>query len=233
MADTVLITGASRGIGRAVARELAGPERHLFLTARTASELGSLAQELQHRGTPVDWLAGDLRDPAFVETLARQVLETLGPPEITVLNAGIARVGPLASLDLQDFEDLVAVNLRAPFLLSRLLVPHLKAGSTLVFIGSIAAKQAFSGWSLYCATKFGLRGMVTALREEVRPRGIRVVLLNPGPVATPLWETIGSRPDAQRMLPPEAVARVLRKVVEEPASVSVDELDLLPQQGLL
>ncbi len=233
MAESVLITGASRGIGRALARAFAGPDRALFLTARSADLLASLARDLASHGTSVHWLAGDLRDPAFVAQLARQVLDTVGPPQIAVLNAGIARVGPLERLSLEDFNDLVAVNLRAPFLLTRELLPHLRAGATLVYIGSIAAKEAFSHWSLYCATKFGLRGMVTALREEVRGRGIRVILVNPGPVATPLWETIGMQADPRRMLTPEDVARVVVKVATEPAHVSVDEIDLLPQQGLV
>jgi len=233
LAKRVFITGASKGIGRALAQEFAQPGTHLFLTARSQELLETLAQDLSQRASRVYWWAGDLRDPAFVEALAHRVLDTLGPPEAVLLNAGIARIGPLATQSLQDFDDLVAVNLRAPFLLTRILLPHLKPGSTLVYIGSIASKQAFSGWSLYCATKFGLRGMVTALREEVRAQGLRVVLVNPGPVATPLWQTIGSKPDPHRMLAPEDVARVVRKVLEEPATVSVDEVDLLPQRGLL
>ncbi len=230
MADTLFITGASRGIGRALARQLAAPERSLFLTARSAKVLQHLAHELPGL---VHWLAGDLRSPEFVEQLAQAVLQTLGPPQVAIFNAGIARVGPLESLTLEDFNDLMALNLRASFLLTRHLLPHLKPGATLVYIGSIASKEAFSQWSLYCASKFGLRGMVTALREEVRPRRIRVLLINPGPVATPLWETIGLRAEPGRMLAPEDVARVVAKVIEEPASVSVDELDLMPQQGLV
>jgi NAD(P)-dependent dehydrogenase (short-subunit alcohol dehydrogenase family) len=221
-----LVTGASRGIGLAVAEQLGAAGAHVVRLAR------SLADGSAGRRTD---LRCDVTDPAQVERAMARVLADLGVPDIVVNNAGIFFIKPVADTTPDDFRRTLAVNLTAPFLLARALVPHLVQRGTghLVTIGSISDHVGFPGSSAYAASKYGLRGMHEVLRSELARTGVRITLVSPGPVDTPIWDPID--PDTQpgftkrsAMMRAEDVADAVLFAATRPARVDVTEIRLMP-----
>jgi short-subunit dehydrogenase len=170
---TVLLTGASGGLGQAIARALATRGARLVLTARRVEVLETLAEETGSRA-----LACDLSDPAAVERLVADA----GPVDVLVANAGIPGSGRIDSFTPEQIDRALDVNLRAPMVLARLLCEGMaeRGGGHMVFVSSLNGKAATAGSSIYSATKFGLRGFAQGLREDLRPRGIGVSTVFPG-----------------------------------------------------
>src|SRR3989454_3573281 len=183
-----LVTGASRGIGLAVADLLHAAGAHVVRLART------LVDGTADRRTD---LRCDVTDPAAVERAVGRVLTDRGVPDIVVNNVGIFFIKPVAETTPDEFSRTIAVNLMAPFLVTRALVPHLvrRDSGHLLTIGSISDHVAFTGSTAYAASKFGLRGMHEVLRAELARTGVRTTIVSPGPVDTPIWDPID--PDAQ------------------------------------
>lgn len=227
---TALVTGASRGIGAAVARRLAASGARVALLARGADALSALAREI---GGGAVCLPCDVRDTA---ALARALdsLPTLlgGRPDIVMNNAGAFFIAAAHETTVESFAETLAVNLTAPFAVVRALLPSLRAhGGHVVTIGSIADRATFAGNAAYAASKHGLRALHEVLREELRGTGVRVSLVSPGPVNTELWDPVD--PDNQpgftaraSMLTADAVADAVHYVVTAPVSLNVDELRL-------
>lgn len=228
---TALVTGASRGIGAAVARRLAKSGARVALLARSADALGALAQEIGGDAIP---LVCDIRDPAMVaRTLASLTEEIGGPPDIVVNNAGSFFLSSAQETSVESFSDTLAVNLTAPFAVVHALLPAMRdvnAGH-IVTIGSVADRMTFPGNAAYAASKFGLRALHEVMRAELRGSGIRVSLVSPGAVNTALWDPVD--PDNQPgftsrgdMLTPDLVADAVLYVVTAPLDLNVDEMRL-------
>lgn len=226
-----LVTGASRGIGAAVAKRLASSGARVAILARNDEALTALAQELGGGAVPV---ICDVRDTAALA----QALDALpgrlgGAPNIVVNNAGAFFFAPALETSVDAFAETMAVNLTAPFAVVRALLPAMSASREghVVTIGSIADRMAFSGNAAYAASKYGLRALHQVLRSELKASGVRVSLVSPGPVDTSLWDAIdiqgqpGFTPRAE-MLSAESVAEAVHWVVTAPAGVNVDELRL-------
>lgn len=173
---SVLVTGASGGLGRAIARRLRGEGCELTLTGRRADVLEDLAQEVGGRT-----IVADLAQRHDVQ----RVVDACGDVDILVANAGVAGVGELTDYSLEQLDRVIEVNLRAPIALARALGEGMLARGRghLVFISSLSGKTAGPVSSLYNATKFGLRGFALGLRQDWGPRGVGVSCINPGPIA--------------------------------------------------
>jgi len=221
-----LVTGASRGIGLAVADELGAAGAHVVRLAR------SLTDQTTDRRTD---FRCDLTDPAAVERMVARLLAERGAPDIVVSNAAVFFVKPIEETTGADFAQAIATNLTGPFLLLRLLVPHLRARGSghLVTIGSIADHVAFPGSAAYVASKFGLRGMHQVIAAELAATGVRTTLISPGPVDTEIWDAIDpdSKPGFTKrkdmLLPADVAAAVLFAVTRSPR-VDVTEMRLMP-----
>lgn len=228
---TALVTGASRGIGRAVARRLAAHGARVALLARDVEALRALAAELGGGAFPVGC---DLSRPHEVQAAAERVaLDFGGPPDALVNNAGLFELRRLEDTAPIDFARAIETNLVAPFLLVRAFVPAMRARGSghVVTLGSVADRVAFPENGAYAASKFGARGMHEVLRDELRGSGVRATLVSPGPVDTPLWDPVD--PDARpgftaraRMLAADDVADAVLYALGAPASLNVDELRL-------
>jgi NADP-dependent 3-hydroxy acid dehydrogenase YdfG len=228
---TALVTGASRGIGAAVARRLAGSGARVVLLARSRHPLEGLAAEIGGGAVAVP---ADIRAPTAVD-LVRSALAALGvdAPDILVNNAGVFFVRPAHETTIDAFRDLVESNLTAPFAFVQAFLPVMRqrASGHVVTIGSIADRVAFAGNAAYAASKFGLRALHEVLRTELKGSGVRASLVSPGPVDTPLWDAVdptaraGHTPRAE-MLPAEAVADAVHYVITAPDELNVDELRL-------
>jgi len=221
-----LVTGASRGIGLAVADELRAAGAHVVRLAR------SLSDGTADRQTDVRC---DVSDPDQVERAVASILKELGAPDIVVNNAGVFFIKRIEDTTSADFAQALAVNLTGPFLVARALVPHLiKRGSGhLVTIGSISDHHAFPGSTAYAATKFGVRGMHQVIATEVAKAGIRTTLVSPGPVDTEIWDEIDpdSKPGFTKrkdMMRAEDVAEAVLFAVTRAPRVDVTEIRMMP-----
>ncbi len=226
----VVVTGASRGIGLAVARRLAADGCRIVMLARGEAVLRERAAEVGKRALA---LPCDVSDPASVAGVAAAVRERLDTPDAIVNNAGLFLLATVTDTAPDDFAASLRVNVVAPFLLAREFVPDMRARGSghLVTIGSIADHLAMPGNAAYSASKFGVRALHEVLREELRGTGVRATLVSPGPVDTPLWDELdpdnraGFTPRS-RMLDAGAVAEAVRYALAQPPDVNVDELRL-------
>ena len=208
--STVLLTGATGGLGQAIARALYADGAELILTGRRAEVLEPLAAELDgSRAIPVD-----LSDPADIKRL----LKRAGEPDILIANAGIPAAGRLETFTLEEVDRTLAVNLRAPIALAHALLPGMlaRAGGHLLFMSSIAGKTTVPGAPLYHATKYGLRGFAAALRTDLNDTGVGVSCLFPGFIrdAGMFAESGMKLPPGVGMRRPQDVARATIDAIE-------------------
>jgi NADP-dependent 3-hydroxy acid dehydrogenase YdfG len=221
-----LVTGASRGIGLAVADELRAAGAHVVRLARSLHDAS---------GDRLTDLQCDLTVPAEVDRAVSRLTGDLGVPDIVVNNAGIFMIKPLTDTTPADFTATLATNLTAPYLVARALVPRMveRGSGHLVTIGSISDYIGFPGSTAYAASKFGLRGMHEVIRAETAKSGVRTTLVSPGPVDTDIWDDV--RPDEKPgftkrkdMMRAEDVAEAVLFAVTRPARVAITEMRLLP-----
>jgi NAD(P)-dependent dehydrogenase (short-subunit alcohol dehydrogenase family) len=224
-----LVTGAGRGIGRAVATALAGAGARIAAAARTPAAVESLAAELAAAGHEALAVACDVRDPRQVQQLVDRTVARFGGVDVLVNNAGIFRIAAVGDTDDALWDAILDTNLKGAFLVARAALPHLVArrGHVLSMV-SLAGRTAYSGNGAYCASKWGLLGFTNVLREEMRPHGVRVTALLPGAVDTPIWDTAGGTWDRSRMMHPDTVARLVVEICTQPPEASTDEVVLAP-----
>jgi NADP-dependent 3-hydroxy acid dehydrogenase YdfG len=230
-----IVTGAGRGIGRAVARALADEGASVVLASRTRRELADVAATIRERGGRALAIPTDVASSEAVDALVEQSVAELGRVDLLVTAAGVASFGPLAGTKPADWEGMLAVNLRGAMLCCRAVLPPMlrQRRGTIIAIGSIAARRPIPGCAVYAATKAGLAAFSRVLAEEVRGEGIRVGVIAAGAVDTPLWDAIPNGPDRGRMLRPEDVARAVVSMATLPAHAVLEEVTLLPAGGIL
>jgi NAD(P)-dependent dehydrogenase (short-subunit alcohol dehydrogenase family) len=222
--ERVLVTGASRGIGRAVAERLAEAGREILLHGRDAAALEEVRRRVVQRGAGARVHIADLEAADQVRGLADWAGD--GPLHALVNNAGGAVVKPLGELALAEWEGSLAVTVTAPFLLVQALLPRLTPGSAVVNVLSIAARRGFAGWSAYCTAKAALEGFSRSLREELRPRGVRVINVYPAATDTALWTRVPGSWARDRMIAPEEVAEAVAYALSRPAGVLVETVEV-------
>jgi short-subunit dehydrogenase len=226
-----LITGASRGIGRAIAEKLAAPDVTLLLHGRDTVALAQTCKSVESRCAHVVSLVYDLAAPEGVLDLVSEV--GTEPLDVLINNAGIAVVKPLDAISLDEWEKTLAVNVTAPFLLTQKLSANMNAGASIVNILSIAAKTGFADWSCYCVSKFGLEGFSQSVREELRPRGIRVLNIYPAATDTEIWNPVEGDWPREKMMSPNEIADAVAYALSKPADVAVEDISISSMRGKL
>jgi NAD(P)-dependent dehydrogenase (short-subunit alcohol dehydrogenase family) len=228
-----LITGANRGIGLAVARALAAEGCDLIITGRNQSTLKRTEKALS-RKVRVLAVPCNVRDPIAVRALFAKIKKQFGRVDILINNAGIAHPNiPIANLPYESWIEVIDTNLNGMFLVTQAALPLMKRGGSIVNNLSIAAKQIFPGSSAYNASKHGALGFTNTLREELRPREIRVIALLPGATDTEIWKTLWPDAPRKKMMSPETVATALVNALLTPAESTIEELTILPAAGTL
>ena len=225
-----LVTGASRGIGFAVARKLGRLGAKISLCARDAKKLEVAAGELQRDGTTALAMAADVTQADDVNSLVAKTGRSLGPIEILVNNAGIGYFGPTHQADESIWDSVLDTNLKSVFLTSKAVAPGMieRRSGHIINIASLAGKNAFAGGGIYCASKWGLLGLTECMAEDLRPYGIRVSAICPGTVATDFSPHAGK--DAAKMLQPEDIAHVVEMIVTQAPQSFISEVLLRPTQ---
>jgi 3-oxoacyl-[acyl-carrier protein] reductase len=232
---TALVSGGSRGIGRAIALALAREGAAVSLLARGRPGLDAVVAEIETAGGTALAVPGDAAEEADVAAAVAATVRRFGGLDVLVSAQGTGSFGPVESSHLADWDAMMRSNLRATYLLCRAaLGPMLQAGrGTIINVLSLAAVRVIPGCAAYTASKAGALGLTRVLAEEVRGRGIRVAALCPGAVDTPFWDGVPHPPDRGRMLRPESVAEAALLVVTQPPGAFVEELVLAPTPGVL
>jgi NAD(P)-dependent dehydrogenase (short-subunit alcohol dehydrogenase family) len=188
---TALITGATRGIGKAIAESLVAEQCNVILTARNENDLKKLSRELKPHKIRVLTCPCDVRDPHSVDALFRAVRREFRTLDILINNAGIGHANlPVDQLPYPVWKDVLATNLDGTFLITLAALTMMKRGATIVNNLSIAATRVFAGSAAYNTSKHAALGLTNTLREELRPKGIRVIGLFPGATNTDIWNTL-------------------------------------------
>jgi NADP-dependent 3-hydroxy acid dehydrogenase YdfG len=226
---TAIVTGASRGIGAAIASSLASAGARVALLARSEAAIRAVAEKV---GNGAEAIVCDVTDPKSVEAAATVVREKFGgAPNIIVNNAGMFQIKPVAEIAPDEFLSTIQTGVVAAFLLVREFLPAMyeRRSGDIVTIGSSADRTAFAGNAAYAASKFGARALHEVLRAESRGTGVRTTLLSPSSVDTSLWQDIkflGSEapPDRSNMIQASSVAEAVLFAVSQPPEVTIDEL---------
>lgn len=219
-----LVTGASRGIGCAIAVKLASSGFEVLAHGRDTKALAETLQAITASGKKAQSVIADLSNEVGIETIIESVAK--GPLDLLVNNAGVAFVKPFEKITAAEWNQTLAVNVTAPFMLTKRLVPVMLEGASIVNILSIAARTGFPNWSSYSMSKFALEGLMQSIREELRTRRIRVINIYPSATRTGMWQRIEGDWPTERMVSPKEVAEAVYYAVSRPAGVLVENLSV-------
>jgi NAD(P)-dependent dehydrogenase (short-subunit alcohol dehydrogenase family) len=229
-----LVTGATHGIGLGIACALAAEGCNLILAARDGSALARVGRELVSAKIQILAHPCDVRDPHSVDALFRSARAQFRRLDILINNAGIAHPNlPVEKLPFPLWKQVLETNLDGTFLVTQAALAIMKRGGTIVNNLSIAATRVFAGSAAYNASKHGALGLTGTLREELRPRGIRVIGLMPGATNTAIWKTLWPQAPRRKMMSPATVAEAVVQAILLPANATVETLEILPTVGTL
>lgn len=232
-----VITGASGGIGEAVAIQLAREGAKLVLNGRSAEKLDLVAERARDLSPGVQTFAADLANDEEVRALADRALTAFGGVDLLIHSIGLFVGGLLATSPVEDLDRQHRINVHAPYLLTQTLLPSLIARQgQVVFVNSGAGfNPARAGWVAYAASKHALRALADGLREEVNKQGVRILTVFPGRTATPMQEEVhryeGRDYDPERFLQPGDVAATLVNALSLPRTAEVTDLHIRPMRG--
>lgn len=229
----VWITGGSSGIGQTLALEYGTQGDAVIVSGRNESNLQALSRKISGEGGIAHVVPCDVRSEVSVNAAAKNILQTIGLPDILINNAGVTVFRQFAETTVSEFDEIISTNLRGSFLTTKaLLSPMIGRGSGIILnIVSFAAKTTYTESSVYAASKSGLASLMEGLRAEVRDKGIKIVNVFPGAVLTPIWHPKVQAKHGKRMMTPEEVAKMIYTVSCQPPTMMVEEIVLRPQTG--
>lgn len=231
----VVITGASKGIGKATAFAFAAAGAKVVLAARTRETLEQVAVELKEGGAEALAVPTDVTNVEAVKRLIQRTLEVHQHVDILINNAGIGHFGPVVDFDPDDWDTVLNSNLKAVYLCAKYALPSMleQGRGQIINVLSVAAKVAFQASSAYCAAKAGALALTKVLASEVRQQNIRVTAVLPGSVHTPFWDDVPEHPDFELMLTPEHVADTVVSICQQPPGMVTEEIVVMPPLGIL
>lgn len=231
---TSLITGASRGIGLAIARKLGELGSCVAICARNKGKLEQAASELKKAGIEVFATPADVTRPEDIDAFVKQTETSLGPIDVAVNNAGVGLFGPAHERSEADWDNVLDTNLKSVFLMTKAVAPGMikRRSGHVINIASLAGKNAFAGGGIYCASKWGLLGFTQCVAEDLRAYGIRVSAVCPGSVATEFSHGGGPAKgkDESKMLQPDDIAHAVAMLVTQAPQSFISEVVMRPTQ---
>ncbi|MBR5176924.1 MAG: SDR family oxidoreductase [Bacteroidales bacterium] len=227
-----LLTGASRGIGRAIALELADLGFDLALVGRDQASLGETASLIP--GTRVSLITADLSDPASAKYIVEQTVSAFGGLDLLVNCAGVPQKGPFTEVTPEEWDRVFAVNARAPFFICQAALEPLKKSSKpiVINISSVVGFKGYVNQSVYSSSKHALAGFTKVFAKEVQPYGIRVHMISPGGVATEMVKKMRPDIDPSELIQPEEIAEIVRFLVTRKGSGTIDQFFIRRYSGL-
>ena len=229
----ILITGASQGIGAAIAKTFAKEVKgvRLALVARKVAGLQATAKACAKLGAKAEVFECDVSNAESVALMAGAVSRSFGPVDVLINNAGAFTMAPFVETKVDEFDRMIAVNLRSAFLVTQAFLPAMlkRKHGDIFFLSSIAGLGAYPNAAAYCAAKFGVTGLAKVLRAETKAHGVRVCCVHPGATWSPSWEKSGVKPE--RIMPAEDIARAILDVHRLSRRTVVEEIVLRPQLG--
>ena len=227
---TAIVTGGTRGIGRAIAESLAAHGINVVVAARHEQDCRNVAEEISGQGSGnAVGVAADVRRNEDCERIVLTAVESFGRLDILINNAGIGGFSPVEKMDVPHWDRVISTNLNSLFYCTHAALPHIKKqGGWIINIGSLAGKNAFPGGAAYNASKFGLIGFSEALMQEVRHDDIRVSYIMPGSVAT---DFEGSAPHAgDWMIQPQDIAQIVVDLLKTPSRTLPSRVEVRPSK---
>ncbi|MEL6909349.1 MAG: SDR family oxidoreductase [Cyanobacteria bacterium J06629_2] len=232
----VIITGASSGLGEAAARRLAQQGAKLMLAARREERLQELVEEIGKAGGTAKYQITDVTDRAQVEALAKETKQAYGRLDVLINNAGLMPLSPLAANKVDEWEQMVDVNIKGVLYGVSAVMPIMleQESGHIINISSVAGHKVFAGGTVYCATKFAVKAISEGIRMESDGK-IRSTNISPGAVATELTSTISHQETAEMAeqlydmaIDADAIARAITYAIEQPGNVDVNEMIIRP-----
>lgn len=234
----VLLTGATSGIGKHTALALAKAGYPLALVARSEDKLLQICSEIEAlhvQGAIASYFPQDLTELTSLESVVEKIEKDRGSIGVLINNAGMGYIKPLLETPIQEWQQVLDLNLTAIFALTQSVVRRMveRREGLVVNLCSIAALRTFPDWGAYSASKFALLALSRTLAQEVRSSGVRVTALCPGAVDTPLWDSLNADFDRTQMLSPETVAQWIVQTLALPPQAVLEEAILMPSGGAL
>ena len=233
--STVLITGASRGIGRATAKAFANSGWDLLLISRSKDDLESLVNEIDNKNIKIFFKSIDLSNSKYISEGILELMNNGLVPSVLINNAGVAWTGDLLSMPLEKWQWIMQINLTSIFQVCSHVVPFMrKKGGLVINVSSHASRNAFPQWGAYCVSKAALASYTKCLAEEERKNLIRACTLTLGSVNSSLWDsdTVDMQFDRDSMLSVEQVAFELLHIANQPINQIIEDLTLMPSAGV-
>ncbi|MBA2875226.1 SDR family oxidoreductase [Thermaerobacillus caldiproteolyticus] len=229
---TIVITGASRGIGYETARQLANFGTNLVLGSRNIT---NLSLEGFERASSVSLVEVDVSDEDSVKKFFQDTVEKYGSVDVLINSAGTGVFASILESDTQDFDMMISVNLKGTYLCSKYFGKHMieQKNGRILNIVSIAGITAIPGCGGYCASKFGVLGLTRVLQAELRSHGVYVSAVIPGAVNSKFWDNIEPKPDIRKMISVETLAKHIIYLLIQPEDASIDEVVITPPLGIL
>lgn len=234
----VVITGASSGLGEAAARMLCEQGATVVLGARRIERLQVLANELNDKGGKALTVATDVTDSEQVKSLVNAAVQTYGRIDVMINNAGLMQQSPLESLNVDEWDTMIDVNIKGVLYGIAAALPHMKSQKSghIINVSSVAGHKVRPGSSVYAATKFAVRALSEGLRQEVKPYNLRTTIISPGAVDTELPDHITHEESAQGIqqfyqdvaIPADSFARAVVYAMSQPADVDINEILFRP-----
>ncbi len=225
-----LVTGAGRGLGEAVSLAFAEAQAKVIGLDLDGEAADRVARRIRENGGEAIGLPGDVANAADVQRVVDDVVGRFGRLDFLVNNAGIDHTLSISEMSVEQWDSVIAVNLRAPFLLSKAALAVMKnqGGGHIVNISSTAGKRAWANAAAYHASKWGLIGFTRALGVEGRPHNVRASLIVPGGMRTPFFDRLDVKPDPANLQPPENVAQLIVYLVAFPGESAIQEVIVTP-----
>lgn len=225
-----IISGASRGIGRAISLRLAHEGHFVVVLARNAEEIGELEHEIDEAGGKALSFVCDISDEQQVSDAIAEVMRDFKRIDCLVNNAGIGVFKPAEDISAEDWDRVMDINVKGSFLLTRAVLPHMKAAGSghIVAIASDVSKRTFATGSLYTASKYAQHAFFESLRREVRALGIKVSVVYPGLVDTYFHQLEQGEPQQAKFLHADDIASAVSYIIQAPKHVLIDELMIHP-----
>lgn len=228
MKKTIVITGASKGIGKAISLKLAAANHNLFLVGRSEQELKLLVDECKEKTTECGYCVVDLARPEAAGIVIKNCIEQFAGIDVLINNAGVANPAAVENTPVEQWDLMMDVNARAPFLLCKKAIPYLKQSqqASIINISSVVGRKGYVNQAAYTASKHALTGFTKALAKELAPMGIRVHLLAPGGVATDMLTK--TRPDltSSGLIQPDEIAEIIELLINMRSNAIIDEINI-------